>query len=368
MRKTKTGLIVITFASLVGLLLSFLTSKSSKIPAVRPEFNTASYKAGTEENPTATATLSNEDSPVAQANDLVSTQAIQNKASLLTFPAKQTNQLAPLASTQVDPVPAATNEAASPLVELVWIAPGTFMMGSSDDEAGRRLDEGPQTQVTLTSGFWLGKYELTMQQYQEIVPANLVKVARAQNAGLQKLPPETGDEDDLNRPVRMLSWEDANDFCERLTQQERLAERLPDGFVYRLPTEAEWEYACRAGTSSPFSFGKGVDRWALEPFVWYGGNSGGKTQPVGTKQPNAWGLYDMHGNIREWCLDFLGGYPGGSITNPVGALSGRPHVLRGGSWHDLNCADCRSASRHSLMSSPGIIEAGFRVALAPSLP
>jgi len=262
--------------------------------------------------------------------------------------------------------PPAETSSPSPL-ELVWIPPGTFMMGSPDDEKGRQSNEGPQTVVTISYGFWLGKYEITFAHYRMIsgraVPWMAIWAAPWSSI--------VRSDEDENRPAIALTWKQAVDFCARLTEQERTAGRLPKGFVYRLPTEAEWEYACRAGSTTRFSYGDDFDDSQLDTYVWYSANSDDKPLPVGTKQPNPWGVYDMHGNASEWCLDKLGRYSGGSITNPIGSLSSGSHIQRGGSYHSPHGAYCRSAFRQGIgtgdKSVIGNMEVGFRVALAPEL-
>jgi formylglycine-generating enzyme required for sulfatase activity len=249
--------------------------------------------------------------------------------------------------------------------EWVWIPPGQFVMGSPEaepgrtpTEPGRRSNEGPQTEVTITYGYWLGKYEVTFGQFYEVTgkPASR-PYPRANN--------------DANRTLANVSWNEARRFCAALTVQERKAGRLPEGYVCRLPTEAEWEYACRAGTTTRFSFGEDDRLALLDSFAWYGVNSGGSPQPVGGKQPNPWGLFDMHGNVSEWCLDYLGTYPGGNVTNLVGEIGGRFFTYRGGNWQSY-AESCRSAWRHSVLMvnipEHGAICTGFRVALAPPLP
>jgi formylglycine-generating enzyme required for sulfatase activity len=140
-----------------------------------------------------------------------------------------------------------------------------------------------------------------------------------------------------------MTWEEAKQFCEKLTTLERAKGGLPAAESYRLPTEAEWEYACRAGTTTAFSCGD--DEATLGDFAWFSGNSEGKAHPVGTKQPNAWRLYDMHGNVREWCSDWQSGNLQGGL-DPVGPAKGSDHVSRGGSWGDQP-ALCRSAYRNT---------------------
>lgn len=219
---------------------------------------------------------------------------------------------------------------------LAPIAPGTFQMGSNDGEN----DERPVTRVTLTRGFWLGKTEVTQAQWQVIMGENPSNF-------------KGGD-----RPVEKVLWAEAMEFCRKLTARERTAGRLPDNYGYTLPTEAQWEYACRAGTTGPYA-GK------LDAMAWYDKNSGKETHPVARKQPNAWGLYDMHGNVWEWCLDWKGSYPGGSVTDPTGASSGTYRVLRGAAWF-YGAGECRSTLRYGNASDRRFNHVGFRVALVPS--
>jgi formylglycine-generating enzyme required for sulfatase activity len=231
-------------------------------------------------------------------------------------------------------------------MELVWIAPGKFTMGSPATEAGRYGSEGPQTEVTLTKGYWLGKYEVTQAEYEAVMGSNPSSFKGA------------------SLPVPMVSWNDAVEFCRKVTERERSAGKLPAGYEYRLPTEAQWEYACRAGTKTRFSGGDSDSH--LGDAGWYSGNSGNETHPVGQKQPNAWGLYDMHGNVWEWCSDWSGEHPGGSVVDPVGASSGSNRVIRGGGWDD-GAGGCRSARR--IWGDPGGRNAalGFRAVLVSAL-
>lgn len=226
---------------------------------------------------------------------------------------------------------------------LVWIEPGSFLMGSPASEPERLSDEGPQVKVALTSGFWLGKYEVTQTEWLALMGNN----------------PSLGKEAGPNAPVENISWKDAMEYCRRLTEHERQVGRLPAGFEYTLPTEAQWEYACRAGTT-------GGTAGPLEQMGWYGAPKTGSTHPVGQKQPNAWGLYDMHGNVWEWCRDwYADGYrveAGATLQNPSGKLLGSYRVNRGGSWTSP-ASKCRSAFRNWLTPNDRGAGLGFRVAL-----
>jgi formylglycine-generating enzyme required for sulfatase activity len=237
---------------------------------------------------------------------------------------------------------------------LVWIPPGTFIMGSSEDEKDRRSNEGPETQVTISRGFWMAKYETTLAQY------------RLLTGKAPRRLPFSNVED--NWPVTEVTWEKVNDFCALLNQEERNSNRLPEGYEYRLPTEAEWEYACRAGTKQRFSFGDDPAYAQLEAYAWYSSNSTATPHPVGTRLPNPWGLYDMHGNALEWCLDYQQ-HPGGSASDPVGSISDPRHAMKGGAWNAPG-SSCRSAFRHTTLNLDGrwaLNEVGFRVVLAPTL-
>lgn len=230
---------------------------------------------------------------------------------------------------------------------LVFIPPGTFSMGSPVDEVGRLPNEGPQTEVTLTKGFYIGRYLVTQGDYLAVVGRNPSIFAG-----------------DTNRPVEKVNWDDATNYCGKLTQQELGAGRIPSGSQYRLPTEAEWEYACRAGTSTRFSYGDDPDYTNLGNYGWYTNNSDLTTHPVGLKLPNPWGLYDIHGNVWEWCQNRYGDYPGGSIFDPQGPATGSYRVVRGGGWGSAPW-NCRSARRFGNADIRSYI-VGFRVVLASS--
>jgi formylglycine-generating enzyme required for sulfatase activity len=242
---------------------------------------------------------------------------------------------------------------------MVFIPPGTFRMGSPTNEVDRYDWEGPQTAVTISRGFWMGKYEVTQGEYLAVMGSN---------PSYFQPPNATAD---TNRPVETVTWYDATAYCDALTQRERLAGRIGTNSVYRLPTEAEWEYACRAWTSTRFSYGDDPGYTNLTNYAWYFDNSGGTTHPVGQKLPNPWGLYDMHGNVWEWCQDWIGGYAGGIAVDPRGLDTGSNRVIRGGRWggsHGYAGAwGCRSADRGHDWDYLGI-RVGFRVVLAPGQP
>jgi formylglycine-generating enzyme required for sulfatase activity len=280
-------------------------------------------------------------------------------------------------------------------LQLVWIPAGAFAMGSPETEAGRKVDEGPVTRVTLTQGFWLGRTLVTVGQWKKITGldqrAQLTR--RIQDDTLYELggkkqplrdfmhwsrdadPAQYLANEDDDLPVYFVSWKDAQDFCLRLNESERAAGRLPAGYEYNLPTEAQWEYACRAGTTGATYAGPNSAE-ILARLAWYdqtsaNGYSGrrlGATRSgpraVAQKEPNAWGLYDMYGNIWEWCRDWYGPYPGGAAIDPAGPASGTTRVNRGGSFGSGAGAE-RSANRAANPPPEASAYRGFRVALAP---
>ncbi|MCL4181519.1 MAG: formylglycine-generating enzyme family protein [Verrucomicrobia bacterium] len=254
-----------------------------------------------------------------------------------------------------------------PPANMVFIPPGTFRMGSPTNEEGRWDGEGPQTAVTISRGYWMGKYEVTQGEYEAVMGSN--------PSWFNGDRTEQGYSDygtDLSRPVEKVTWDDSTEYCAKLTQRERLAGRIAPNSVYRLPTEAEWEYACRGWTSTRFSYGDDPGYTNLTNYAWYGDNSEGQTHPVGQKLPNPWGLHDMHGNVLEWCRDWWGDYAGGIALDPQGPASGSPRVVRGGFWDywlDWGLpGDCRSAYRDYSCPESRYSIIGFRVVLAPSHP
>jgi formylglycine-generating enzyme required for sulfatase activity len=235
-------------------------------------------------------------------------------------------------------------------MKLVLIPKGTFQMGSPIEEAGADDDE-EQHQVTISNDYYLGVTEVTQGQYEKVMGTN---PSYFQKRVIRK-------SDSSMYPVEQVSWEDAVKFCKKLSD---LPEEKAAGRVYRLPTEAEWEYACRAGSKTAYSFGEGSK--SLGDYAWFDGNSNNQTHPVGEKKANAWGLYDMHGNVWEWCSDWYGEYPKGAVSDPVGPREGSYRVFRGGCWLNV-AADCRSACRNGYDPSLRFGgNGGFRVALSPS--
>jgi formylglycine-generating enzyme required for sulfatase activity len=231
-----------------------------------------------------------------------------------------------------------------------WINPGSFLMGSPITEYDRSDDESPQTQVTFTNGFWIGRYLVTQGEYLALIGTN--------NSSLTN---------DLNQPVEEVSWFDASNYCALLTMQAQAAGQLPPGYLYRLPTEAEWEYATRAGTTNRFFWGDDLDYTQILNYGWIQTNSDQTTHDVGQKLSNPWGLYDTSGNVFEWCADCYDPYAGGSVTNPINPpFSTNGVVMRGGSWLYPG-GDARPAARNFNQPdfySDGI---GIRVVLAPPL-
>jgi formylglycine-generating enzyme required for sulfatase activity len=203
-------------------------------------------------------------------------------------------------------------------LEMLWVEPGTFTMGSPTTEASRGTNE-TEHNVTLTKGFYLGKYEVTQAQYQAVMTGN--------SNGLSATPSQfTGND---NRPVEKVSWDDAQIFLTRLNAAEQAAGRLPAGWSYVLPTESEWEYACRAGTSTAYSWGSSIAASNAN----YDQSGISQTRDVGQYAANPWGFFDMHGNVWEWTADrYNATYPTGPVTDPTGPASGSERVRRGGSW------------------------------------
>jgi len=241
-------------------------------------------------------------------------------------------------------IPTAGNGYTVPDADIVlrWVPEGTFRMGSLEDEPGRKPDESPITRVTISRGFWLGKFEITQSQWTAVMGTT----------------PAFFQGDPL-LPVEQVAWDDAVTFCTRLNERERSAGRLPEGYVYQLPTEAQWEYACRAGSH------EGVRRSDLPDFAWFRENTRARSERVGLLQPNAWGFHDMLGNVWEWCADYHGPYPGGVVVDPPrSGYTGAHRVVRGGSFTS-RIEVLRPATRGGDDPETRNFILGFRVALAP---
>lgn len=235
-------------------------------------------------------------------------------------------------------------------MKLALIPAGEFLMGSPETEPGRSVNEF-QHRVRITEPFYLGVYPVTQEEYEALMGEN-----------------PSHFEGDERLPVERVCWLDAVKFCNRLSERTDRSPyyRFVDEFVrvrggegYRLPTEAEWEYACRAGTSAPWYCGN--DENGVGDVAWHDANSNGRAHPVGEKGPNAWGLFDMHGNVWEWCEDWYGNYSDAEVTDPRGPSETTDRVFRGGSW-GFQAEYCRSASRRRNLPEYRRNSLGFRVA------
>ena len=218
-------------------------------------------------------------------------------------------------------------------LEMVLIPAGKFMMGSPASEKGRLIDE-TQHEVTLTKPFYMGKYEVTQEQWEAVMGKN--PSSRDKGAKL---------------PVEKVSWNDCQEFIKKLNAKTNGG--------YRLPSEAEWEYACRAGTKTAYSFGEDITKSDADV------GSSTKAKAVGSYRPNAFGIYDMHGNVWEWCNDRYGSLQEGEVTDPMGPGTGEYRVLRGGSFHILNASFARSSYRRHLTPTFPLNFHGFRLARTP---
>jgi formylglycine-generating enzyme required for sulfatase activity len=231
-------------------------------------------------------------------------------------------------------------------MEFVYLPSGTFLRGSPSIEPGRKTDEKQQW-VTLTNGFYMQTTEVTQGQWKAVMGVTPLHIIKCNDSC----------------PVERVSWNDALKFIHKLN-------KLEGSYKYRLPTEAEWEYAARAGSKKAFANGAisvldcGYDP-TLDKIGWYCGNSNTYPHhPVAQKNPNAWGLYDMHGSVAEWCADWYGNYPQGSVTDPVGPSTGTERVLRGGGLAD-DARTCRSANRITLKPDVIFDYIGFRLVRSP---
>jgi sulfatase modifying factor 1 len=227
-------------------------------------------------------------------------------------------------------------------IEMAWVPPGEFDMGSPDGVNNGREDT-PQHRVVLTTGFWMATTECTQMQWLRFMGNN--------PSAFQG----------MDRPVEFISW----GACQKWLEKVNNASRLPEGWTWRLPTESQWEYACRAGTSTPYSFGKSLD---AEQAAFRSGGAATETSsnpsPQGTTEagsfaPNAWGLLDMHGNVSEWCHDWFGSYPSDLAIDPKGAVFSIQANFRGGSWSS-SAKNCRSAARNAMFPIGSFDYLGFR--------
>ena len=225
-------------------------------------------------------------------------------------------------------------------MKFVLIPAGTFTMGSPTNEVGRGIHE-TQHEVTISKPYFFGVYEVSQEQFEKVMAQNPSEFKGVKN------------------PIENLSWVSAVVFCKELSE---LPEEKTSGRKYRLPTEAEWEYACRATSTTTYCFGDSVE--SLAEYAWFGQGRDGNTCPVGEKKPNAWGLHDTHGNVSEWCQDWHADYPSGAATDPQGPKEGSYRIYRGGSW-SFDAGGLRSAHRIMFKPSVRFYSVGFRVALSP---
>jgi formylglycine-generating enzyme required for sulfatase activity len=248
-------------------------------------------------------------------------------------------------------------------LDMAPVPPGTFLMGSSAPIGAapyfNDLSSQPVRAVTISRPFWMGRHEVTQAQYQAVMGAN---PSLFQGAGLPNAP---------QRPVESVSWNNAVTYCQALTAIEQAAGRVPAGYQYRLPTEAEWEYCCRAGATTEFHTGTALVCGQANFLFSDHSNTScsiGQTAVVGSYAPNAFGLHDMHGNVSEWCLDGSAAYSAGAVTDPyVSGDPEEPFVYRGGNWSAYS-RSCRSAARGGDLATNSYFLVGFRVVLGPVLP
>jgi len=253
-------------------------------------------------------------------------------------------------------------------LKMLPIPAGGFTMGSPDSEKSRGSDEA-QVEVTLTEAFHMAETEVTQGQWMKVMNTSLKEQIESKDGPLGRGANlvEEASAEGADQPMCFVNWQDTLDFCEKLTELDRVAGVLPEGWVYSIPTEAQWEYVCRAGTQSVFAYGDTLtsDQANFYGKLPYGVETEGvyreKTTPVKTFKPNAWGLYDMHGNLYEWCLDwYTEELEGGE--NPVGPAEGEGRIIRGGTWN-RKATSCRSAYRYSSNPTARGYNIGFRVVL-----
>ena len=230
-------------------------------------------------------------------------------------------------------------------ITMKKIQEGTFLMGSPANENSRDPDEGPQTEVTITKTYWVSSHEVTQSQFETIMSFNPSDFAGG------------------NNPVESVTWEEAMDFCNKLNQRYAEQNIIPEGYHFTLPSEAQWEKACRAGTESIYYFGN--SSVPLGDHSWFATNSSNRTHSVGDKLPNPAGLYDIAGNVLEWCLDsWKSSHPGERVVDYVNLTNSSNRVIRGGGFED-GANGCRSAYRKYRSQSGRYNFVGFRIALSP---
>lgn len=240
------------------------------------------------------------------------------------------------------PLPELPTEAIA--LVMVWLPPGTFLMGSPPDELNRFEKEEQQFEATINLGFWLGKYLITQAQWRSVMGYN----------------PSHFQEISINCPVDSVTWYEAIEFCQSMN--ELFADHLPTGYRFNLPTEVQWEYACRAGTKTIYNTGNALAD--LNRAAWHKGNSSDHPHPVGEKEPNGWGLYDMHGNTAEWCFDPTSAYPNAPVSDWVGVADGYVRSIRSSSWGTTpEDTGHRCACRGAEIPDAKVPWFGFRVCL-----
>jgi formylglycine-generating enzyme required for sulfatase activity len=249
-----------------------------------------------------------------------------------------------VAAAEIATVPRSVALPGGGALDFIWVPPGSFWRGSDADEPGRDADECPRHRVVLSRGFFLGVHEVTQAQWTAVI---------GRNPAVFRHGPEAP-----RRPVESISWDDCQEFIARLAA-------IGVG-RFRLPTEAEWEYAARAGSTTRFPWGDDLEGFATHRYAWANSRSMAVTHPVGGKLPNAWGFHDLLGNVWEWCADWYGPYMAGEQTDPMGPAAGRERVFRGGSWFDFP-PSLRCANRHRHPPDGRYAAVGLRLVWEPEV-
>ena len=230
----------------------------------------------------------------------------------------------------------------------------------------KKVFDEKQHSVTITKGFWIGKYEITLAVYESLIGKKPIAKLEWEKVFPKLRIRNPISKPNVNKPIAGVNWNEAVSFCRKLTVKEQEAGRLPSEYVYRLPTEAEWEYCCRGGTTGDYA-------GELNRMGWFKRNSAGRVHETGEKNPNPWGLYDMHGNVWEWCLDHSDNARNGIVTDtyingikdPL-CLTGSRRIIRGGGWRN-KAESCRSANRRNDLPTGTSGALGFRIVLASVL-